>query len=178
MNLWGYFRCSSVAKSTVVVQSVADIKNDFIPNIMFVLITCKFKTYQMNSNQETGFNACSYYLKVSKRLDRKQQRKGGNTISALLDYGRNFRHSSANYSILCGTIWSKFELLIDIMHVIDTYKFKMDWINTKREKNGSINFSDAKGQLLCGPWSDLAEFQTHPSIKCMSSFKGSHQEQP
>ena len=44
------------------------------------------------------------------------------------------KHSSANYSILCGTIWSKFELLLDIMHVLDTYKFKMDWIYTKREK--------------------------------------------
>ena len=31
-------------------------------------------------------------------------------------------------------IWSKFELLLDIMHVLDTYKFKIDWINTKREK--------------------------------------------
>ena len=41
---------------------------------------------------------------------------------------------SANYSILCGTIWSKFELLLNIMHFFDTYTFKMDWINTKREK--------------------------------------------
>ena len=32
--------------------------------------------------------------------------------------GRIFRHSSANYSILSGTIWSKFELLLDIMHVL------------------------------------------------------------
>ena len=24
-----------------------------------------------------------------------------------------------------------------------------------------INFSDAQGQLLCNPWSDLAEFRTH-----------------
>ena len=45
-----------------------------------------------------------------------------------------FRHSCANYSILCGAIWSKFELLLDIMHVLNTYKFKMDLITTKREK--------------------------------------------
>ena len=45
-----------------------------------------------------------------------------------------FRHSRANNSILRGTIWSKFELLLDIMHVLDTYKFKINWINTKREK--------------------------------------------
>ena len=36
--------------------------------------------------------------------------------------------------LICGTIWSKFELLLDIMHVLDTYIFKMDWINTNREK--------------------------------------------
>ena len=90
--------------------------------------------YQMNSNQETGFNACSYYLKVSKRLDRKQPRKGENTIFRIIRLWANFYTSSANYSILCGTIWSKFELLLDIMHVLDTYKFKMDLINTKRKK--------------------------------------------
>ena len=35
------------------------------------------------------------------------------------------------YVVLSGR--KKFELLLDIMHVLDTYKFKMDWINTKRE---------------------------------------------
>ena len=59
----------------------------------------------------------------------------GETVPHTQDYGRNFRHSSANHSILCSTICSKFELLLDIMHVLFIYKFKMDWINTKREKN-------------------------------------------
>ena len=36
--------------------------------------------------------------------------------------------------LLCGTIWSKFELLLDIMLDLVTYKFKTDWINTKRDK--------------------------------------------
>ena len=47
--------------------------------------------------------------------------------------------------VLCGTIWSKFELLLDIMHVLDTYKFKMDWINTKREKMETTIFQTLKG---------------------------------
>ena len=69
-----------------------------------------------------------------------------------------FLHSNADYSILCGTIWSKFELLLYITHVLDTYKFKMDWINTKGEKMETPIFQTLKGSLLCGPWSDLAEF--------------------
>ena len=34
---------------------------------------------------------------------------------------------------LCGPILSKFELILDIIHVLNTYKFKMDWINTKQD---------------------------------------------
>ena len=54
-------------------------------------------------------------------------------------------NSRANFSILCGTIWSKFELLLDVMHVLDTYKFKMDWINTKQEKMETSIFQTLKG---------------------------------
>ena len=79
MNIWGYFRCLH-SRDPIWLK----LKNELMQNIMYVLITCKFKKYQMNSNQETGFNACSYYLKVSKRLDRKQPRKGGNTISRII----------------------------------------------------------------------------------------------
>ena len=39
----------------------------------------------------------------------------------------------------------------------------MHWTNTKREKMETSIFQTLKGSLLCGPWSDLAEFQTHPS---------------
>ena len=45
-----------------------------------------------------------------------------------------FRRSRADNSILCGPIGSKFELLLDIMHVLNTYKLKMDQINSNREK--------------------------------------------
>ena len=39
-----------------------------------------------------------------------------------------------NGSILRGPIWSKFELLLDIMHTLNTYKFMIDQINSNREK--------------------------------------------
>ena len=42
-----------------------------------------------------------------------------------------FRHSRADFSILCDLILSNFKLLLDIMHVLNTFKFKMDLINTK-----------------------------------------------
>ena len=48
--------------------------------------------------------------------------------------GVYFRRSRADHSILYGQIWSKFELLQDIMHVLHIYKFKMDQINSNREK--------------------------------------------
>ena len=32
--------------------ALSEIKNEFIQNIVYVLITCKFKKYQMNSNQK------------------------------------------------------------------------------------------------------------------------------
>ena len=34
-----------------------------------------------------SFNACSYYLQVSKKSDRKQPRKGGNTIFPIMSIG-------------------------------------------------------------------------------------------
>ena len=46
-----------------------------------------------------------------------------------------------------GPVWLKFKLLLDIMHVLYAYKFKMDQINSNREKSGNIDFSDAQGQL-------------------------------
>ena len=45
-----------------------------------------------------------------------------------------FRRSRADNSVVGGPIWPKFELVRDIMHVLVTYKFKMDLINSDREK--------------------------------------------
>ena len=46
----------------------------------------------------------------------------------------------ADNSIVSGLIWPKFELLLDILYVLDTYKFKMDRINSNREKVGTSFF--------------------------------------
>ena len=54
------------------------------------------------------------------------------------------RRSRTNSSILCGLIWSKFELLLDIMHVFNTNKFTMDQINSKQEKVATSIFSRSK----------------------------------
>ena len=45
-----------------------------------------------------------------------------------------FRRSRADNSVVGGPIWPKFELVRDIMHILITYKFKMDLINSDREK--------------------------------------------
>ena len=61
--------------------------------------------------------------------------KGGNTFFPhYKSMEANFRRSRADESILCGPIWSKFELLLDIMQVLNTYKLKIDQINSNQEK--------------------------------------------
>ena len=45
-----------------------------------------------------------------------------------------FRRSRADNSVVEGPIWPKFELVRDIMRALVTYKFKMDLINSDREK--------------------------------------------
>ena len=44
------------------------------------------------------------------------------------------RRSSAADATVGGPIWLKFELVQNIMDVLVTYKFKMDLINSNREK--------------------------------------------
>ena len=61
--------------------------------------------------------------------------------------GVRFRRSRADNSVVGDPIWLKFELVRDVMHVLVTYKFKMDLINSDREKSGDIDFLDAKSQL-------------------------------
>ena len=58
-----------------------------------------------------------------------------------------FRRSRADNSVVGGPIWLKFELVRDIMHVLVTYKFKMDLINSDLEKVATSIFLDAQGQL-------------------------------
>ena len=83
-------------------------------------------------------------------------------FSAKQVYGVFFRRSRADNSILCGPIRSKFEL--DIMHVLNTYKFIMDQINSNREKVATSIFrrSRAANSVVRGRVS-VTKFSTHPS---------------
>ena len=56
------------------------------------------------------------------------------------------RLSISDNSLVGGPVWLKFELLLDSMHVLYTYKFKIDQINSDREK-WQHRFLDAQGQL-------------------------------
>ena len=83
------------------------------------------------------------------------------------------RRSRAANSVVGGPIWPKFELVRDIMDVFVTYKFKMDLINSNREKSGNIDFLDTQGQLT--PKSVVGSSQNSNSSKllCMSSLPAS-----
>ena len=60
--------------------------------------------------------------------------QGQLTLKPLYVYVVFLRRSrSDNFKVPC-PICPKFELLIDIMHVLDTYKFKMEGINSSRKK--------------------------------------------
>ena len=81
-----------------------------------------------------SFNACSCYMKVSKRSNQKQQRKSGNTIFPIIrSIGVFLRRSRAANSVVGGPIWPKFELIHNIMHVLVTSMFEKDRININRD---------------------------------------------
>ena len=84
-----------------------------------------------------------------------------------------FRRSGAVNSVVGGPIWPKFKLVRDIMDVLVTYKFKMDLINSNREKSSNIDFLDAQGQLT--PKSVVRSGRNSNSSKllCMSSLPAS-----
>ena len=66
-----------------------------------------------------SFNACSCYMKVSKGSNQKQQRKSGNTIVPIIrSIGAFLRRSRAANSVVGGPIWSKFELIHNIMQQV------------------------------------------------------------
>ena len=55
------------------------------------------------------------------------------------------RRSRAANSVVGGPIWPKFELIHNIMHVLDTSKFEKD--QYQRRLRDDIDFLDAQGQL-------------------------------
>ena len=84
-----------------------------------------------------------------------------------------FIHSRSDYSILCGPILSKLKILLDIMHVLNTYKFKMDLINTKTSKRGNIDSLDAQEQLTMSSLIRSGLISNSSKLICMSSFSAS-----
>ena len=78
------------------------------------------------------------------------------------------RCSRADNSVVGGPIWPKFELIRDIMHVLVTYKFKMDLINSDREKVATSIFLDAQGQLT--PKSVVGSGRNSNSFKHLCMF--------
>ena len=115
-----YFRhCYRAAYSLVSSQICRKV--NLIQALMHVLITCKYQKDQM-----------------------KQWRHHFPHYKSM---GVFLRHSRADNSRVSGPIWPKFELFLDIMHVLVPYKFKMDLTNSDREKSGDINILDTQGQL-------------------------------
>ena len=69
-------------------------------------------------------------MKVSKTTEKKWKHHFPHYKSM----GVFLRRSRAADSVVGGLIWPKFELVQDIMDVLVTYKFKVDLINSNREK--------------------------------------------
>ena len=82
-----------------------------------------------------------------------------------------FRRSGAVNSVVGGPIWPKFKLVRDIIDVLVTYKFKMDLINSNREKVATSIFRRsraANSQVSSGIWPKLKLIQAfmHVLIIC------------
>ena len=82
-------------------------------------------------------------MQVSKGSDQNEQINSGETIFPLRICF--FRLSRAVNPIVGGPKWPKFELLLDILYVQDTYKYKKDRIKSNRERSGIIGFYMLKG---------------------------------
>ena len=109
---WKYhfFRHSMTAYSVVSIQFWPKFK--LIKALMHVLITCKYHIDRIKTTKKQWRHHFPHYKSM----------------------GFSFGRSRADNSMVGGPIWPKFELILDIMHVLDTYNFKMDRINSNREK--------------------------------------------
>ena len=66
-----------------------------------------------------------------------------------------FRRSRADNSVVGGPIWPKFRLVRYSMHVLVTYKFEMDLINSDKEKVTASLFKRSRAAyyvISCGIW--------------------------
>ena len=117
---------------------------------MYVLITCKLKKYRINSNRKKVETSIFRHLRADnfvvsspariKKIGSITTKKQWRHLFPIISLRGYFRRSRADNSLVGGPIWLKFELLLNIMHVLDTYKSKMDWINNIREKVVTSSF--------------------------------------
>ena len=83
-----------------------------------------------------------------------------------------FRRSRADNSVVGDLIWPKFELVRDIMHVLLTYKFKMDLINSDQEKVATSIFRQSRAAnsvVSSGIWPkfELIQALMYLLVTCM-----------
>ena len=85
----------------------------------------------MQIQTHPSFSACYHYQKIGSKTTKKMWRHHFPHYKSM---GVIFRCSRAGNSVVGGPSWPKFELIQDNTHVLLTYKFKMDRINSNREK--------------------------------------------
>ena len=83
-----------------------------IQALMYVTVSCKYEMDPIKNNRE----------------------KMATPFFPLQVYGDFFRRSRAANSAVSGWIWLNFELLLALMHVIITCKYKEDWMKNSWEK--------------------------------------------
>ena len=102
-----------------------------------------------------------------KRIRLKTKKRWKHLFPHYKYIGVFYRCSMADNSILCGPIWSIFEF--DILHVFNTYKFKMDQVNSNPRKNGNINFFAVPNSVFHGqiwPYFKLVQALMYVIITC------------
>ena len=157
---------------------------------MHVLITCKSKKYWNNflKNYRAATSLVSRkiwpkfkliqalihvlitskYLKFGSKATKNQWRHHFHHYKSM---GGIFRLSRADNSIVVGPIWPKFKLL-DIIHVLDIYKIRIDRIKSNLEKLATSIFrrSGAGNSVVRGR---AGRISNSSNLSCMSSLPAS-----
>ena len=82
------------------------------PSLVHAIITCKYQKIRSKTTKKKWRHHFPHYKSM----------------------GVFFRCSRADNSVVCGPIWPTLQLVQDNMHVLVTFKFKMDRIKSNREK--------------------------------------------
>ena len=127
----------------------------------------------VGSGQISTSHACHHYLQVWKGSDKKQPRKSGNTVFAIIILSVAMKTSCR--------IWPNFKLIQALVYVLVTCKYEMDLIKNSREKVATrfpiISlwgfFSDAQGQLTPQSVVGSGWISNSSKLPCMSSLSAS-----